>query len=69
MVNLERMGHVMTERHWVAWVNRHEVWSVGAERDGILEVFGIGRTMEEAFEMAERSYNGGPDNSAVEQTS
>jgi hypothetical protein len=69
-LELERMGQVMTERHWVAWVAPNTgVWAMGIERDGVLKVLGMGRDMEEAFKMAERSHNGRPDNAADQQAS
>lgn len=44
---------------WVAQVNHFGLWIVGPEiGDGTINVIGMGRTKEEAYEMAQRSGNG-----------
>lgn len=43
-------------KDWVAQVNTFGLWIVGPEiEDGTINVLGMGRTKEEAFEMAQRS--------------
>jgi hypothetical protein len=45
---------------WVFEVNRFGLWVVGPEmQDGAINVVGIGRTCEEAYEMAKRSLSNG----------
>jgi len=50
-MNLEEMP-----KEWVAQINHFGLWIVGPEiEDGAINVLGMGRTMEEAYEMAQRA--------------
>ena len=46
----------LRERNWVGQTNIFGLWVVGPEtEDGMIAVVGMGRTLTEAFEIAERS--------------
>lgn len=47
---------LLSERNWVAQTNDFGLWVVGPEiEDGSINVLGMGRTCDEACEMALRS--------------
>lgn len=65
MTDYETMGKIMAEKNIVAWVNPHQLWAMGRETDKGLEVLGMGRSIQEAFEMTMRTLEGENDGSTV----
>ncbi len=50
-----KTADIMEQEKWVAQTNMFGLWVVGPEIDGLLSVLGMGRTLDEACEMAMRS--------------
>ncbi len=42
----------MIQNDWAAKTNEFGLWIVGPEKNGIINVLGMGRSFREAFEMA-----------------
>ena len=50
------MKELLDEQHWVAQTNMFGLWVVGPDMgDGIVNVLGMGKTPQEAFDMALRT--------------
>lgn len=46
---------LLDENRWVAKTNMFGLWIVGPEEDGLINAIGMGRTKDEAIQMAMRS--------------
>ncbi len=46
---------IMERENWVGQTNMFGLWIVGPQEDGLMNVKGMGRTLDEACEMAMRS--------------
>lgn len=49
------MKQEMSANQWIAIINQFGLWIVGPIVEGTINVIGMGRTFEEALEMAVRS--------------
>lgn len=56
-ITASEIVELLQRMNWVAVTNPQGMWVVGPEDDqGIVEVYGMGKSFKEAIEMARRSH-------------